>query len=483
MDIIHPDLVPPGLELPPNYSNPACSAYEPRLPMDLWPNVISQLPFTGLEAATLVCQYFRKLAQPLLFQTLTVKPFTFNPKTMKISPQPDSYLKWISAKLSFCCTPRIAASVRTCDVGPQDLFTDKEGESEDPGRSMIDEVFEALVKFKSLTHLILAKVVLTDTNLAQLSRLSICPSLTLMHCTSSAPAPLRLAVKTLIFRNDAAEAGLDTLLLSMVNPNEIEVFSLVGDTAKMLLPQLPHNAVFSNLHTLCYDYSIATSLPLQPFLSRCHALEEIHFAPPTNVVEMPMSQMLDPSDLPSLHVYHGPDFGAHTFTTGRPIFHVRFWGCDLWGGSRSLDQLVPYWQELQLSSELESLEFSVNRISKVFLEQIFYLFPHLKALGIVVDANEYGIYGIYTREVLMDTLSSIHLPPEIEYLSIAKYYPWGHEDTPLKDLVRMKEYLAVYPALRYVAFSGEDFSWRFDPVTGQAVDAPRIIDDWRGAHL
>lgn len=86
-------------------------------------------------------------------------------------------------------------------------------------------------------------------------------------------------------------------------------------------------------------------------------------------------------------------------------------------------------------------------------------------------------------KVLMDTLSSIHLPPEIEYLSIAKYYPWGHEDTPLKDLVRMKKYLGVYPALRYVAFSGEDFSWRFDPVTGQVVDAPRTIDDWRGAHL
>ena len=399
MDIIHSDLVPPGLELPPNYNNTACSAYEPRLPMDLWPNVISQLSFTDLEPATLVCQYFRKLAQPLLFQTLTVKPFTFNPKTMKISPQPDSYQKWISAKLTFCCTPRIAASVRTCDIGPQDLFANREGEYEDPGRSMIDEVFEALVKFKSLTDLILEKVVLTDTNLTQLSRLSICPSLTLMHCTSSAPAPLRLAVKSLVFRGDATETGLDILLSSMVNPNQIEVFSLVGDTAKMLLPQLPHNVVFSNLHTLCLHYSIATSLPLQPFLSRCPALEEIHFAPPNRAMQMSMSQVLDPSDLPSLHVYHGPDFGAHTFTTGRPIFHVRFWGCDLWGESRSINQLMLYLQELRLSSELESLEFSVNRISKVFLEQIFDLFPHLKALGIVVDANEYGNYGIYTREV------------------------------------------------------------------------------------
>jgi len=86
-------------------------------------------------------------------------------------------------------------------------------------------------------------------------------------------------------------------------------------------------------------------------------------------------------------------------------------------------------------------------------------------------------------KILMDTLSSLHLPSKIEHLSIAKYYPWSHEDTPVKDLVRMKEHLAVYPALRYVAFSGEDFSWRFDAVTGKPVNAPRTIDDWRGAYL
>jgi hypothetical protein len=86
-------------------------------------------------------------------------------------------------------------------------------------------------------------------------------------------------------------------------------------------------------------------------------------------------------------------------------------------------------------------------------------------------------------KVLMDTLSSIHLPLEIEHLTIAKYFPWDHEDTPVRDFMRMKEYLAVYPALRYVSFSGDNFSWRFDAVTGNPVDAPRTIDDWRGSCL
>ena len=83
----------------------------------------------------------------------------------------------------------------------------------------------------------------------------------------------------------------------------------------------------------------------------------------------------------------------------------------------------------------------------------------------------------------MDSLSSLHLPCGIEYLSIAKFYPWDHEDTPVKDFFHMKKYLAVYPDLRYVSFSGDDFSWRFDAVSGMILGASKTIDDWRGSYL
>jgi hypothetical protein len=82
----------------------------------------------------------------------------------------------------------------------------------------------------------------------------------------------------------------------------------------------------------------------------------------------------------------------------------------------------------------------------------------------------------------MDTLSSLHLPSNIEHLSIAKYFPWDHEDHPAKDFMQMKDHLAVYPALQYVSFSGEDFSWRFNAVSGMLVKS-RTIDDWRGSYL
>lgn len=116
---------PPGLKLTPHSvdSSPACPPCAPQLPMDLWPDIIMQLPSASIESATLVCRYFREFAQPLLFQTLVVKPYSFNPKTLTISPRSNHYHRWISAKLNFCATPKIAASVRACDIGPIAVFT------------------------------------------------------------------------------------------------------------------------------------------------------------------------------------------------------------------------------------------------------------------------------------------------------------------------------------------------------------------------
>jgi len=309
--------------------------------------------------------------------------------------------------------------------------------------------------------------------------------LTLMHCRCSAVALSTLVVKNLIvnIHLDHAE-GLETLLLSMINPNKIESLSLIGDGALQMLPPLTYfgAAIFSNMHTLCLDYRFTTSVYLQPLLSRCPALEEIHFPMP-DMGEHPMVQELDASDLPSLKVYHGPYTSAHAFTAGRPVVHVRLWGYVPWYEEHDTHGVIPLLKGLSSSSELESLEFPVRRITMGLLEGVCHMFPHLKALCIVVDANEHKNYGVYTREVLKDALASLHLPRGIEYLSIAKFFPWDHEDTPFNGFIQMKAYLAIYPALRYVSFSGEDFSWRFDAATGIPLDAPKTIDNWRHARL
>jgi len=110
-------------------------------------------------------------------------------------------------------------------------------------------------------------------------------------------------------------------------------------------------------------------------------------------------QGLDPSDLPSLKVYHGPFFNAGEFIMGRPVRHSDY-GV-MFHGTKHIPHMEPYhfWRCFRSSSELESLEFPVRRITRDLLREIFYVFPYLKALSIVVDSCEHQNYGIYTREV------------------------------------------------------------------------------------
>lgn len=409
---------PPGLTLPsyPDDPPPEHVCYGPRLPMDLWSDIVSHLSVANLEHATLVCRYFRQLAQPLLFRTLVVKPFAFNPKKKKTSPRPPGYQKWICMKLAFYSTPRIARSVKTCAIGPRALFHEGSGSEEspeDPGRAIIDDVFEVLTQFQGLTNITVTMVVITNDNLAQLSRLLSCSSLTLMHCRSSAAVPSHLAVKNFIFRNDSQnwaviEDGLHILLSSVVNPDRIESFTLVGRAALAMLPYLPHNAFFPKLHTLCVDYAIICSPALQSFISKCIALEEIHIPSSDRMNGAFMRQPIGPSDLSKLKVYHGPDLHAENFIADRPVLHVRLWS-DVWEGSRDADELMPYLKGLRSSSELESLEFSVKRITKGLLGEICLLFPHLRALSIVVDSMEHKTYGVYTREVRWTVHLCMHL--------------------------------------------------------------------------
>jgi hypothetical protein len=397
---------PPGLGLPPSYHHPlqVSAAHGPRLPMDLWPDIVSHLSFDTLDRVTLVCQYFRKLAQPLLFRTLVVKPFAFNPKTRKTSPRSRDYQKWIFMKLAFYSIPRIAASVKTCDVKPQEIFVDSlTSEIVDPGRAIINAAFEMLVQFPGLSDISVTMVVFIDNNLAQLSRLSTLSSLVLMCCKSSAAAPLRITAKNFVFRQDmrrgrVVEEGVHILLSSMVIPSEIESLSLMGRTTQELLEHLPHSAVFSKLHTLCLDPSAISSPYLPSLLSRCADLEEIHFPSHDGINDDFITQStMHPSSLPGLKVYHGPDFCAHDFTTDRPIRHMRLWAS--FDESRHPDDLISYLKRLNSGGELESLEISVQCVTKGLLEEICYSFPHLKALRITVDSMEYRNYGVYTREV------------------------------------------------------------------------------------
>ena len=127
-------------------------------------------------------------------------------------------------------------------------------------------------------------VIFADRNLAQLSAPDLLvidahalAALQIFCCRPAAPSCLE--IKSFVFRNDLppyglTEEGLLTLPSSKVNPSKIEFFSLVASTTRALLQHFVHNAVFSNLYTLCLDYAF-TLLLLQTFPSKFPGLENL----------------------------------------------------------------------------------------------------------------------------------------------------------------------------------------------------------------
>jgi len=77
----------------------------------------------------------------------------------------------------------------------------------------------------------------------------------------------------------------------------------------------------------------------------------------------------------------------------------------------------------------------------------------------------------------------MRLPPDIEYLSIVQSDRSSDHAVPADELVLKKAYLTQYSALGYVAFTGNGYSWRFDPSTGAPVKGSRTMEDWRRPTL
>ena len=72
-------------------------------------------------------------------------------------------------------------------------------------------------------------------------------------------------------------------------------------------------------------------------------------------------------------------------------------------------------------------------------------------------------------------MPSMCLPCNIEYLSIIES---GISNQATAPFVLKKTYLTQYTQLRYVAFIGNGYSWRFDPSIHKC--APANAADYRG---
>ncbi|KIM73869.1 hypothetical protein PILCRDRAFT_828697 [Piloderma croceum F 1598] len=446
----------------------------PRLPTDLWPDIISHLSFESLESVMFVCHYFRTLAQPFFFRTLAIKPFALYLSWTRQRNEDDC--NWIKQKLEFYSSPTIARHVQICRITPYRPSGINSAFGTDRGRSTIDPIFKLLPQLTNLTEIDLDTVHLTEDNMKQMSRIPRLNTVFVKNCIVMA-LPIRLAAKTVFLRLKRCRSfhpsQPNALLLSLLQPDVVESLCMTGDPVAADFDDIARLPSLQCLHTLCINYSTALLASFLPCLTQLPVLREIILrVHSTYSPALQSSFLLPPSAIPLLEKYGGPLELAGYFGQGRPLKHLKL--CGVHTG----DNLLKHLSALNSDADIEALEFHVVDVNKSLLDGLFDTrlgFPSIKALDITFDSMDH--------KLLTCVLPTMRLPLDIEYLSIVQSDQSSDHAVPADELVLKKAYLTQYSALRYVAFTGNGYSWRFDPSTGAPAKGSRTMEDWQRPTL
>jgi len=374
---------------------------DPRLPTDVWPDIISHLSFESLESVMFVCHYFRTLAQPFFFRTLAVKPFILY--SLRPTQRNEDDCNWIRQKLEFYSSPTIARHVQFCRITPyrpSDINSVLQGFGTDRGRSIIDAIFQLLPQLTNLTEVDLDTVHLTADNMKQMSRIPRLNTVFVANCTTMAP-PVRLAPKTVLLRLKRRR-GLqqDVLLSSLLQPDVVECLCMTGDSVAAAFHDIARLPPLQCLRTLCINYSTALLASFLPCLAQLPALREIILR--AHGIYSPALQgspLLPPSAIPLLEKYEGPLELAGYFGQGRPLQHLKL--CGVGTG----DDLLKHLSTLNSDADIEALEFHVVDVNKSLLDRLFDArlgFPRIKALDITFDSMD------HKASWLTASLSNLH---------------------------------------------------------------------------
>ena len=355
----------------------------PRIPQDLWPNIVSQLAFESLENVMFTCRYLRTLAQPLFFRTLAARHVEVGQRWR--SPPPHVYgraaddEKWILDKLQFYSSDSVSRHVQSCRIAPrQHLEESSLGLYEDDGRKIVDEIFSLMPTFFNLTSIYLEWVRFTHENLVQLARVSSLERAVFISCELiGGYSPVYLSIKCVLV-NAFHPIHYQPLISRVINPDIIESLCVLRNVA---LTTVANPKPYRHLQALCIDVTYSDLSAFVTFLEEVPNLRELIFYN----TRTPMANFpaILSHAIPHLESFEGPIEWAHNFTGSRTIRHLNVWPLDL------TSQDLPFRFRSHLANNLdgfvESLTLKIRTLDDIFLYTIFERSPNLKALEIRSD--------------------------------------------------------------------------------------------------
>ncbi|KAF9463324.1 hypothetical protein BDZ94DRAFT_1259086 [Collybia nuda] len=418
------------------------------LPLELWSHIFHHVPWHSRQPITLVCQTFRWLAQPLLFENLEIKIVKDNQTSL-------------TERLKFISLPHIAPAVIVCRMYTPTLMLRVEPKYREIGLNV-------LPRFSNLVSLRLDGFVITNSLLNTIAAFQHLSELELLQSTHGVndssppkhPLPLRyLKSGGLPVKNDT----LDTTSATLVHPMYTHTLVLGLRPYKILRKLLDTGSVFA-LRSLTVRPGIASSPEFTGILNACPIIEELRFPVERPTASYNFSPTIYPFFEPSktvlsrLQVFQGPWYMVEAFTEERPVGHLVVWGFD--EEERGTVQMLAA-QEAR--HPIESLELYTQTLTSTLASTLATMHT-IRALSLVIETPQ-AWKDVYS------TIERMNISSTLEYFACyASGLPSSSGQT-LRPLFPKER----FPRLRYLC----DHDYKsYNPATGKTVDED-FIENWQ----
>lgn len=456
---------------------------------ELWLAIFEHLPFRTLHDVTLTCQSFRRLAQPLLFRSLTFCPYSLDTNNQRFIHRLET-VERTKQRIQFCSSARIAHAVRECKLYPR-YIVGAVLNQKIAYNVILDILLDTLPLFVNLQSLSSMFVDLSQSQVLKLCALRSLGSLFLGNCTvehvqSLSSPKLQVANLTIICDNKIVlENSQNSHGLSIFSPDHIRSVSIINPaTASYFLNNFIGNASqgLLQLRRLTLPCDLEVVRALRPLLHLIPELAELKFARPSQMrYNLPKDEEFSLSahtyPLKPLSKYQGPHQLLRHFVRPGALKHLNLWSTcpesidgsmnfmELNGVLVGGDELVRACDPEVLRT-VQILELSVTQVNSLMLQAICTRFPILRSLymyaarGFFPDAATQA----WDLEVITDALLTLPLPSTIQSLRLSSYSAVSRGGITTEDrLARRKRDLRIkYPNLTFVSLDESDINLTWD---------------------
>ncbi|KAG6917181.1 hypothetical protein DXG01_003524 [Tephrocybe rancida] len=456
------------------------------IPTDVWEEILKDQPFCQLKTVSLVCHNLRSLMIPRLFAIFRFTPYIIdhgdkydsNILVRRIS-LPLKAFKNAVEKLLFFVSDSVSPYVRSCYVAPHDkhkgfrdrlLFGPDDLPSSSDPTSLLESLLKLLSRFSGLQLLQFNAVTFNALTLTQLAlHVSVKSNINVLKFAAcnlmalSLPLPIIEAPVVCFECRENVDVYGAHNWLSILDPNTLQVLQF-GPGCKVAEVFTPSTSSlrFPRVIFLTIPLDYCTVPRLTKVLQLFPSLRSLRLAGMARLPGLVSNSQTIPEPLPPIREYNGPyelfDLLMATQVTllKLSLDNYSIDGCDP-------DALTTKLLSCSIKiKDVEELKIKLSRLPTPFLPTVLSLTPKLRVLGIRSDTYHLDSARPFTTPEVLETLSAVSLPPNLEILSL-HWSPTSIEDAKSQSTLFANRVHEQLPQLQIMlmGIKPPEFGWLF----------------------